>query len=210
VNKHRATSDHPAVGEQLFDLSEYQDAERRLISDLMRALPRFKSPLLGAIRHEEGEYVGTNRTTLPEGGIVESPPFGVQAELSLSVPGAIEGDAAGFFEAIDQAADQMTAGIMKGVLDGLDRTLEAAGQTVDASGRPLSWDVVLDVFEKMDWDFDEAGQPKPKTLFAGPAAAAKFEALPPPTPEQEARYLELMERKRREDLARRGTRKLSR
>lgn len=103
----------------------------------------------------------------------------------------------------------MTAGIMKGVLDGLDRTLEAAGQTIDASGRPLSWNIVLDAFEKMDWDFDEAGQPKPKTLFAGPAAAAKFAALPPPTPSQEARFVEMMERKRREDIARRGTRKLS-
>ncbi len=83
------TSEHPAVGEQLFDLPEYQDAERRLISDLMGALPRFKSPLLGAIRHEEGEYVGTNRTTLPEGAVVDNPPFGVEAELGLSVPGAI-------------------------------------------------------------------------------------------------------------------------
>ena len=99
---------------------------------------------------------------------------------------------------------------MKGVLDGLDRKLEAAGQTIDAAGRPLSWDVVLDAFDKMDWDFDETGQPKPKTLFAGPAAAAKLEALPPPTPEQEARFVEMMERKRGEDVARRGTRWLSR
>lgn len=100
------TSEHPAVGEQLFDLPEYQDAERRLISDLMRALPRFKSPLLGAIRHEEGEYVGTNRTTLPDGVVLDNPPFGVGAELGLSVQGAIEGDVLGFFEAIDRAADQ--------------------------------------------------------------------------------------------------------
>jgi len=69
---------------------------------------------------------------------------------------------------------------------------------------------VLAAFEKMEWFFDEDGRPKPKQMVAGPAAAAKFAALPPPTPEQEVRYVEMMERKRREELARRGTRKLPR
>ena len=205
------TSDEERVaGEKLFDLPEYQAAERRFVSDLLRELPRVKSPLLGMIRHEEGEYVATNRTTLPDGGLVDNPPFAVEAELNLSVPAAIAGDVHPFFEAVDQAAEAMTAGIMKGVVEGLDRMLEAAGQTVDAGGRPLGWDVVLDALEKMEWSFDEAGQPKPKQIVAGPAAAAKFAALPPPTPEQEARYIEMMERKRREELARRGTRKLPR
>jgi hypothetical protein len=122
----------------------------------------------------------------------------------------IDGDRGEFYAAVDAAAETMTAAIMQGVVAGLDQTLEAAGQTIDAAGRPLSWDLVLDAFESMEWTFDDQGRPEPKQIIAGPEAAAKFAALPPPTPEQEARYDEMMARKRSEDIARRGTRKLPR
>lgn len=210
VDRAGADTTDTELPEPLFRLDEYERQERSVISKLLRDLPLAKSPLLALIPQEAVEGALTTRSHLPDGTVVDIPSFAAGATLSLSAPAAIEGDRAAFFAAVNEAADQMTAALVKGVTEQLDKSLEAAGQTVDASGRTLSWDTILETFEKMDWSFDEDGQPEGKSIVAGPDAMARLAALPPPTPEQNERYKAIMTRKKEEFIARRGTRKLPR
>lgn len=87
----------------------------------------------------------------------------------------------------------------------MNKVTAEAGQVVDAGGRPFSHDLVLDMFEKLQIDFDEDGKPEMPTFVVDPKT---YEKLGEPTPEQMKRRDEIIERKRREFVARRRVRKL--
>lgn len=73
--------------------------------------------------------------------------------------------------------------------------LEEAGQAVDADGRPLTPDLLLECFEKMDIDFDNKGWPKFPTLIVSPKLAASI-AHWKITDDQQRRFERIVERKR--------------
>jgi hypothetical protein len=204
------TEDGNIGGTRLFRPTEYERAERALVSQLLFELPVLKSPLLAMFRREVVEGARATRTELDSGALLESPGFAAGSLLSLSVGGAIHGDIEGWYCSIDESADQMTAATVRGLTEQLDASLEASGQTVDGRGQPLSWDLLLDAFESMEWSFDKNGNPVGKSLVVAPEMAERLSALPEPTPAQDARYEAIMARKREDFLARRGHRQLPR
>ena len=77
----------------------------------------------------------------------------------------------------------------------LNETLEEAGQTRDAGGKPFTFDLMLEALEMVDIDFDEHGQPIWPTFLCGRAhyeTAQKWVL----TDEQKQKDEELVERKR--------------
>ena len=89
----------------------------------------------------------------------------------------------------------------------LDETIDEAGQSLDAGGRPFTWDVLLEGLEIVDIDFDVRGQPMWPTLMCGRAlyeTAQKWVL----TDDHERKYKELVERKRIAWREREGDRKL--
>ena len=204
------TEDPTAAATRLFRPTEYEQAERALVSQLLFELPVQKSPLLAMFRREVVEGARATRTELDSGALLESPGFAAGSLLSLSVDGAIDGDVDGWYRSIDESADEMTTATVRGLTEQLDASLEASGQTVDGRGQPLSWDLLLDAFDSMEWSFDQDGKPVGKSLVLSPAMAERLSALPAPTPAQDARYEAIMARKREDFLARRGHRQLPR
>jgi len=89
----------------------------------------------------------------------------------------------------------------------LNAVTDAAGTTVDADGRPLSHELVLELLETMEIDFDTEGNAE-LALVGNSDMVRRLQALPPMTPEQEAAFDGLMARKRREFEARQRERRL--
>ena len=62
---------------------------------------------------------------------------------------------------------------------------------------------------RVEIDFDDNGEPLMPSLVTNSAMVKRIQELPPPTPEQDAAWKAMMERKRREWNARRRRRRLS-
>lgn len=112
---------------------------------------------------------------------------------------------------LDKMAEQMADKMSRHFFETLNETLDKAGQTVDGRGRPLSAELVLDAFERVQTDFDEEGNPSDFTFVAGPelqerARAAFFEIETNPV--LRARRDEIIERKRLAWRDREANRKL--
>ena len=110
-------------------------------------------------------------------------------------------------EAMDQTAADMAEKQTKDFFEQFDDICEQAGQTYDAKGQPLSFDLILDLLETIQIDFDENGQPLMPTLVSGREIQEKFDKLEM-TKEQEKRFEEIIEQKRSEWHYRESDRKL--
>lgn len=86
---------------------------------------------------------------------------------------------------------------------------EATGNTINAEGRPLSFDMINDAIELIDISFDEQGKPNLPSIMVGPEMSKRLMAIEP-TPEQLQRYREILQRKKEAFDAQKRTRRLPR
>lgn len=86
---------------------------------------------------------------------------------------------------------------------------EATGNSINAEGRPLSFDMINDAIEMIDISFDERGNPNVPTIVVHPDMAKKLMAIEP-TPEQLQRQAEILQRKKAAFDAQKRTRRLPR
>lgn len=110
-------------------------------------------------------------------------------------------------EAIDKTTTDMAGKQTKHFFEQLDDICDQSGQTYDAKGQPLSYDLILDQFEMIDIDFDENGLPLMPTIVSGANVKEKFDKLVI-TKEQERRFEKIIEQKRSEWYYRESDRKL--
>jgi hypothetical protein len=85
---------------------------------------------------------------------------------------------------------------------------DATGNTIDAGGRPLSWDVIIDGLEQKEIAFDKDGRMN-ETLVMNPKTAALLASIEM-TPAQTARLERVLQKKRDQWDAKQRTRRLSR
>jgi len=110
-------------------------------------------------------------------------------------------------EAMDQTAADIARKQTKYFFEQLDDICDQAGQTYDAKGQPLSYDLILKQFEMIEIDFDENDQPLMPTIVSDPKVQEKFGKLEI-TKEQKKRFEEIIEQKRSEWHYRESHRKL--
>jgi len=105
------------------------------------------------------------------------------------------------YETADSVGGQMVTAMLKHISDVADEY----GQIVSAEGRNF-YDLLIDVAEKMDIDFDEDGKPT-TMIVVNPETYEKLSA-DRPTPEQEVKMQAVFDRKREEWHASRRRRDL--
>lgn len=105
-------------------------------------------------------------------------------------------------------ADERNSSIARLFFEKMEKVATAVGNTVQAEGKPFSWDYVNIMLEKMYIEFDEEGQPKLPSLVMHPNLYEKVKEIKP-TKEQEKTRAEIIERKRSEYNAQKRTRRLS-
>jgi len=92
----------------------------------------------------------------------------------------------------------------------LDEAIEKVGNVVDAKGREVTPDIIIEGFDKLSIDFDERGLPIWPTLLVGTDMDEKLKQIQDQMDKEpyKSRWMSLVERKRMEWLAREGNRTL--
>lgn len=135
--------------------------------------------------------------------------FSVARELSAKeVPKMTFED---ILKELDAAAAEMGAKTARYFIEGLDKTLEAAGQVENAKGAKISGELLLRTLERIEMNFDESGNHKNLSLVIHPsnaeATAAALRELED-DPELRKRHRALIERKREAWRVREASRRL--
>ncbi len=112
---------------------------------------------------------------------------------------------------IDKAAEDMAAQTERAIFEKLRQDSSASGQVINATGKPFSPEILLEILERMDIDFDDQGKPSGLTAVVGPEIAARIREK---AAEWDAdldfkrRHSELLDRKREAWRDRENRRKL--
>lgn len=112
---------------------------------------------------------------------------------------------------LDRLALEMGSQIATHLFDGLNKTLDAAGQVVDGQGKPFDHETIFAVMESIQIDFDEAGRHVPLSIVYAPGMTGEVRKafrLIESDSEIKARYEELISRKKVEWRDREAARKL--
>lgn len=190
-----------------FALPEYDRAFTRFVSNTVRELAVARSPVLSQMQFTTMPSTVGSRVRDLEGLDVELEPEKVGFDMVMSVEAVRSGDYSEFHVDIDRAADMLAKDLMRVWVGTMNRITEATGNVVDAGGK-LTFDVLYEMLDQVEYSVDENDQLIMPSLVMHPETAKRLEALGPLTPEQEQKLAELRERKRGEALARRRRRRL--
>ena len=142
------------------------ELSRRLHAEFKREVHR-QAPLLaqikvvaqhegkgGSYETEDGEIksIKQRRSSVPLGPLESGPAFGY-AEARSSVAAA---------------AAEMGRAQTKMLFERLDEEVAEVGNSLDAGGQPLSAEMILSLWDRMQFDFDRYGRPKMPTLVFNP------------------------------------------
>jgi hypothetical protein len=150
-------------------------------------------PMLGQIESRTTGHAGPVRN-VPGPNPVDHERTHFEGGYALHIDAIRETDVEAFITAICGVAEQYAAAMGATLLRTAEDITDATGNTIDAGGRPLSWDLILDAYEGTEIAFDDDGQPTTQ-LVMNPNTAMLLRAMEK-TPEQERRYQEIMQRKK--------------
>jgi hypothetical protein len=193
----------------IFDLPDYSASFAKFVTRATQELMRRKDPVFASIKVVESPQVATVRNTMPSGQIVENNPMAVPMPFVVVFQDAIAGNLASLVASIETGAEVSLKIVMPQIFAYSGRLCEAAGTATDAGGQKLSRKLIRESFEKMQINFDAAGQPIMPTMMMHPDMLKQLEDLPPATDEEIRAWDEMIERKRGEFNDRRRHRKLS-
>jgi hypothetical protein len=112
---------------------------------------------------------------------------------------------------VDSMALEMSEQTSKAMFEMIRESTNETGNIVDAQGQPFSFDLILQMYEKMEIDFDEKGEPSGITMVVHPELGKRLPDLMKQwkaDPECTRRYDELMQKKREDWNDRESRRKL--
>jgi hypothetical protein len=186
----------------LFKLPEYETTARKVAYDAINALSSAQSPLLAEIPSEEVAVIHDSRVSGATSGQASYEPIKIRGDFEWDIDKICAGDLDEILCSLNHLAEAQVQAVTAGFVERLNMVTAATGNEVDAKGGPLTHELIVDLLDKMEMDFDDAGNPQIMLLGTGDAAK-RFTSLPPMTEEQERAYEDLLERKRREFQARR-------
>jgi hypothetical protein len=192
----------------LFALPEYAAAAGRSAYVAIHELARARSPLLSRIESVPVESIPVARFSRCGADDLEITPTQGWIKLEVEIPAVVDGDLGALLGALDAAAEEQERVTTEALFAGIQKITDMTGNKVDASGRPISWDLITDTLETMEIRFDEDGE-MDLTLVMNPRDLERLQQLGPPTAEQQARHDAVLEAKRREWEARKRERRLT-
>lgn len=113
-----------------------------------------------------------------------------------------------FCEQIYSFSSDYIKEIFKMFIETMNKITEFTGNVTDAQGAEVNYDLMLDNFEKLEFDFDKKGNPIFPTLFVGSELFEKIKQLRM-TSEQEERFRIIIEGKKKKYYASKCYRRLS-
>jgi len=191
----------------LFRLPEYDRHARSFAFEAVSAMARELSPLLARIPTVPVRHVRASRMTGESGESTSLEPVVLRAEIEMDIRAIVDGDLGQVGAALERIAEQEVQSFGAAFVERMGRVTEASGTSVDAGGRPLSHELLLEMFERIETDFDDEGNPQ-LALVGPPNLSRRLQELPPMTDEQQRAWDEMMARKRADFEARTRQRRL--
>ena len=192
-----------------FALYEYDAAFSLFFGQAVRALARARSPLLSQMQFEEVSGTLGSRVRSQEGMDVDLEPGGVGMDVTADLNAVRASDFAALYGEMDEAADQLAEGLVGAFVETMSKVTEGTGNVIDAGGQQVSFELIYEMLERIEFSVDENDELIMPSLLIHPNQAEKLQELGPLTSDQERRMAELKQRKREEALARRRRRRLS-
>ncbi len=189
-----------------WDLPGYEDAMSAFADELVWSAVK-GDPLLGSIRFRKSIHAGPTRN-VPGPIPVDHPLSAFQQDAVFQRNIVRDSDLEQFTlilaEMVAGCLTQMHGSFYERVND----ITEATGSQFDMEGRPVSIDMILDMFDRLEFDFDDDGNPVLPTLKCGPEMARRLAELEP-SEEQERRLEEIVLQRKAAYYAQKRTRRLS-
>ena len=191
-------------------LKTKEKLKKMLDSEMKKAHLRHLGPLANApvSRMFEG-----NKSIIvrEDGSIADMNPQAITAEFVINLAEIERMSHEMILDKINTMAKEMAEKQAKLSYEVIDKAAEEAGNVVDADGETFSIDLFFQALEKIDRDFDEAGNPSELTWTVNPKlfpSIAKIIKQAKTDPEIDKRFKALTERKREEWRVRENNREL--
>jgi hypothetical protein len=134
--------------------------------------------------------------------------FAVSGESSLSWDSIRNGKIDEYTHFLVDISESQRKSLARHFFENISQITDATGRTVNAKGQPLTVDLILDLLEKVEFGFDDDGNPQYPTLVLPPSAIERLKKLQF-TPEQDKRWKQIIEENRARFNASKRTRRLS-
>lgn len=193
----------------LFGLPEYDQTQSEFVHNGVRKLMEAKDKIFRSMSSSDPrESVPTSQNTLESGAVVQNAPVEMVSVYKFSFDEIRECSEDRLAIQMNEAAEESLKVAMTAIFGHIANVSAAAGTTVNARGRPFSHELLMEVLENLEIDFDENGEPKMPTMVVHPDMVPELRRLPPATEEQMKAHAELIERKRQQHNDRKRSRKL--
>ncbi len=172
---------------------------------------RQKMGIFGEIPHQRLHEGDRNRVIRDDGSLEDSALKRSSAEDSIPVEEVPLMTSDDRLRRMELLAEEMARQMSQHMHDSLGKTLDDHGQTINLQGQPLGPEAVLEMFEKIRMEFDEAGNPVGLSVVFAPAMAEQWASVQKQIegdPALQQRFNDLFDRKRGEWRDREAARKL--
>jgi len=188
------------------NIPEYESAALRFIAEVLRGLLNVDS-FFSEIEWSTSVHRGPIRN-VPGDTPLDQSMFPVSGESSLSWDSIQKGRIEEYTRFLFDISESQRKSLARHFFKNISEITDATGRSVNAKGQPLTVDLFLDLLEKVEFGFDDDGNPQYPTLVLPPAAIERLKKLKF-TPEQEQRRKQIIEEKRARFNASKRTRRLS-
>jgi len=188
------------------NIPEYESAALRFIAEVMNGFLNI-DPLFSGIERSITIHRGPIRN-VPGDTPLDQSMFQVRGESSLPWESVRNCKIDDYTRFLVEISESQRKSLAKQFFRSISEITDATGRSINAKGQPLTADMILDLMEKVEFGFDDDGNPQYPTLILPPAAIEKLKELKP-TPEQDQRWKQIIEEKRAKFNASKRTRRLS-
>ena len=166
-------------------------------------------PLLGGILSPTTRHAGSTRN-VREPEILDQPMWSASHPITLEFDTVRNTNIEKLAETLFELGEAFKQSMVIDFYKGLSQITEATGNTLYAEGQPFSFDMLNDMWEKIEIEFDENDRPI-LSEFLIPVPPNIYEKIKDmkPTPEQEQRFAQIIEQKLAKHNAKKRTRRLS-
>lgn len=192
----------------MFSLSipEYDSAAMQLIQEVMSGLMSV-DPLFAGIEISPTAHQGPLRNVGGETPLDQGM-FAVRGEGLISWDSIHNSKIDDYTKFLVNISESQRKALAREFFKNITEITDATGNKIDAKGKPLTYDMILDLLEKVEFGFDENGKPLYPTLVLPPKMIERLTQIKP-TPEQELRKSKILEEKRKKFNAQKRSRRLS-
>jgi hypothetical protein len=188
------------------NVPDYESAAVRFINEVLHGFLNV-DPLFSGIERSITVHRGPIRNVPGETPLDQSM-FVVSGEANLPWDSIRNGKIEDYTRFLVDISESQRKSLARHFFRSISEITDMTGRSINAKGQPLTADLILDLLEKVEFGFDDEGNPQYPTLVLPPQAIKKLQELKL-TPEQEQRHKKIIEEKRARFNASKRTRRLS-